>query len=153
MNREIKFRVWDNHCEYFINFDFSHPHFDDDANQVTFDCDKVMGDHGGLERFTFQQFTGLKDKNGKEIYEGDIVQLHCGGFGRMKITATIEWYEYKWCANIHDKVLTVAGGASDGKLCSMAEIHSWAGMHSCFTQGWGYIEVIGNIYENPSLLQ
>ena len=89
--REIRFRIWDNHCKYFIKFDFSQPYFDDEANQVTFDCDKVMGDHGGLERFSFQQFTGLKDKNGKEIYEGDI-------FRRVNTEGNIEIGEVKYKA-------------------------------------------------------
>ena len=40
-----------------------------------------------------------------------------------------------------------------GKMVHMGEIHSWAGMHTCWSQGWGYMEVIGNIWENPELLK
>ena len=61
MNRTIKFRVWDK-----INKQFRDPEF--------------MGGHLNDiflpdEMYVFQQFTGLFDKNGKEIYEGDVIKF------------------------------------------------------------------------------
>jgi len=126
MTREIKFRG-DNHCKQFIKFDFQHFYFDDDANQVIFDCDKVMGDRGGIERFTFQQFTGLLDKNGKEIYEGDIVNWDRGA----NVPRQVQW---------------------NGTDC---EWQAWwkLGFIKLTIYEAERVEVIGNIYENPSLLQ
>jgi uncharacterized phage protein (TIGR01671 family) len=73
------------------------------------------------------QYTGLKDKNGKEIYEGDIVNvIDRYGWIRKQIS---------WCGNIS------AFGHKD-------EDREWVIVGS----QWG-IEVIGNIYENPELLK
>ena len=70
------------------------------------------------------QFTGLKDKNGKEIYESDIVRTYGGTIFR--------YVEYR-------KNLFALISASSG-----VEIE--------FPDREGSIEVIGNIYENPELI-
>lgn len=106
--------------------------------------------------YHLMQFTGLKDKNGIEIYEGDIVRLHCSGkdgaTSRHKVTATIIWMEQSaaFLPLIHDKEVVVQGGSAAGKVKSFRTIHSWGGMHSCFSFS-DYTEVIGNVYENPEL--
>lgn len=73
------------------------------------------------------QFTGLHDKQGKEVYEGDVVQRY--GEGRYKVY----WHEFtaSWCMDGHTDI-------TKGDLAFACEVIG---------------EVIGNIYENPELLE
>lgn len=79
------------------------------------------------------QFTGLHDKNGKEIYEGDI--LESGSYGIVQVV----WPE-KYITGDNEDIMAwcVMGGNLEG-LAGLDVQYSW--------------EVIGNIYENPELLK
>ena len=75
------------------------------------------------------QFTGLKDKNGKEIYEGDIVKNKS------------ELYKVKFACGAFG-VINIENDMDASPFCSGGKWEKWL----------KEIEVIGNIYENPELL-
>lgn len=102
---------------------------------VPSDIDQGRNDLGDSD-WILMQFTGLTDKNGTEIYEGDIVKSERAGGTCFGI---IEWFDYTYRVAYkirHDPGLPEK---REEYLCS------------------GYIEsdhqVIGNIYCNPSLLE
>lgn len=82
------------------------------------------------------QYTGLKDKNGKEIYEGDILNA------RHSLLAVQKYY-----SNMEVFFDTVNGDWKCGPT------HQNACLYSGLFQHGDKLEVIGNIYENPELLK
>jgi hypothetical protein len=83
------------------------------------------------------QYTGLKDKNGKESYHKDLVRLM-----PPDRLYTIEWIEHSW------KLLHADPNLNDGLGNQLV----WGSLSRVVEMGWE-IEVIGNIYENPDLLK
>lgn len=124
--REIKFRAWDKDLKRWTNYSIA-----DDLPRF---YDKHTGcwktDKEG-ERFILCQYTGLKNFNGKEIYEGDIVRA-VGFVGWIGV------------AKFFDKNPAFVFEAID---------KNYRGSRLSMTQFDRYVEIIGNIYENPELLE
>lgn len=108
-NREIKFRVWDKINKKFFSQDV--------LNKLPLDI--------FLASENIQQYTGLKDKNNKEIYEGDIVALPLESFHNKRrfiqeVPSIVELFNRKYNESIKDF--------------------------------YSDLEIIGNIFENKDLL-
>ena len=152
MSRAIKFRVW---CPFYAEMFYDagktkHPA----SGQEEYWYMLPNGERRGVfcpggaptsdvntdEEALWEQFVGLQDKNGKDIYEGDIVRVqgwampcvviyHFGGFA----------CSYSWIVKDKDKEERV-----ETANISMAY---FAGAYL------GHLEVVGNIHENPEMMK
>jgi uncharacterized phage protein (TIGR01671 family) len=140
--REIKFRAWDKEEKRMVgNVERAYDGMSEDCkNGEYYGFISCFDDFLLEEQFEVMQYTGLKDKNGKEIYEGDIVKFE-DWFSDAKFTALIEFGNpngtYTWGWQLHH----ISGNKPN------MDILLWIDM-----DGAG-AEVIGNIYENPELVE
>lgn len=120
--RTIKFRAWDKKDKRMLaDVGILTP-----ASQAEWIDGVGISVFRGSEKFDIMQFTGLCDKNGKEIYEGDIVK--CEGF--------------------HTEIYIVKYGRASFVLGVRQGLYDLA----IVMQDSYQMEVIGNIYENDYLL-
>ncbi len=142
--RTIKFRGWSEKHNKMFYVDFeelcSQYSVEGEANgtlnehSVNVDCDEYkFVESMGYVGSVIMQFTGPKDKNGKEIYEDDIVKLNCGCIAQIRFDRA-EFESFMTTEQIKKHV-------PHHKKDSIQ--YRWK--FSC--------EVIGNIYENPELLK
>lgn len=112
--RQIKFRILDKTIKCY--------HYPDNIYEAGRFIE--MLEYSNIE-YIIEQFTGLKDKNNKEIYEGDI----CKG---------------EYCASNAGIYKNLIKWDIQSACFEFANSPLWT---------WEYLEVIGNIYENPELLK
>ena len=135
--REINFRAWDTKTKKFIVGIPPKSYMLDSDEWDHHDCEEdpcfyphYVFEHYGLEgRILFQQYTGLKDSKGKEIYEGDLI---------------------KYTKDSYDKI-----GPGKVEFIAGMFVCSW---NDQTDSELGYMmidnmEVVGNIYENPELVE
>ena len=136
--RAIKFRAWKKADSRFIHSDWKHGRtsFFDTVDQ------DFAHEYGPLE-----QFTGLLDKNGEEIYEGDFVRYQdYNTRDKDWKVANVYWMDWADWAKV--PFLHPFGSPTSGK--DMEDGRS-SGTH--FITPPNASEVIGNIHENPELLE
>lgn len=115
--REIKFRAWNGHNMF---------------NNIQVGA-MYLGDLIADPQWHLMQYTNLKDKNGREIYEDDLVKMHIvvlspdDKVGRVEYTS-----EYGYSLLVHGRRIRQSDWAND--------------------EDANY-EVIGNVWENPELLE
>ena len=140
MNREIKFRIWCNNRFYYKCLAGNTT----DTNDKNWTCPMVWLEDKkewvNCDNGIISQYTGLKDKNGVEIYEGDIIRLD--DEYRKLISSTDAKTEEELCRR--DCVV----GFKDGAFMFGRTRFKVNDFDSYLWLTSSYCEVIGNIYES-----
>ena len=143
MNREIKFRAWHKDLKKMFKI-----------GQITLekgiwnfepnDRDFIGMSIPSQPSFVLMQYTGLHDKNGKEIYEGDIIEFSydefTGNFDTKVGRGTIEFIDGAFCIKPFE---------IEGKKIKDIDNEEW---FLIYTVNIDTLKVIGNIYDNADLL-
>ena len=134
--RDIKFRAWDKNLKEMISVD-----------SINFEAGLINMELAWrtFEEIELMKYTGLKDKNGVEIYDGDILKCTSRIYTNLGATGTGEyeenikqviWKDDSWGTRVINSNLTSKGAEKSGIVISAK-----------------YAEVIGNIYGNKDLLE
>ncbi len=124
MSREIKFRGWNTKTQTMLDLKAITPL----AMQSNLECDGVFLPF--TEEVILMQYTGLKDKNGVEIYEGDIVAASIYGDEKPQVLP-VDYRRSGFVIDYED---------SESECVLVGEFV-------------GNLEIIGNVHQDPKLLE
>lgn len=134
----LKYRAWDKHGQKMFANDeliiWNGNVYANDSKKLT--CNNLKG--WSIDDEYLMQSTGLKDKNGKEIFEGDIVKRHRSPFFKAK-------WEYQIETVIREGANLLLGREFGKNFGTIP-------FDSPFAKS-DLLEIIGNVYENPELLE
>lgn len=156
--REIKFRAWDKMRGKMIGrsypdnwANYKDEWYDDEAFMCLTSIEDIAKDND----YVVMQYTNLKDTNKKEIYEGDIVQWSTTDWvtkeTKVVTQGVVKFGPYKITSMPHDYEGTnedAYGYYVQSKLTEKDIKHGESGQATL----WEGFEVIGNVWENPELL-
>ena len=148
-----KFRAWDKQTKRLYKVQVLQFYGTDNTldacqtNGVDFDGESTLGEPelNNLHNLILMQYTGIKDSEGNEIYEGDILKCtsriytNLGATGTGEYEETIKqviWKDDSWGTRVISSNLTSKGAEKSGLVISAK-----------------YAKIIGNIYENTELLE
>ena len=156
---EIKFRAWDKRRKIMSKQVIIFGKDSDlagQADRVFVDCqsdflEETWDFNIECEDFIWMQFTGLKDKNDKNVYEGDILTNMSWSKDYTKGVVVFHGGQFRVATNEHSmKYYAKTGYCEDGVCCALFYILDNQGGHIGHNKACA--EVIGNIYENPELI-
>ena len=164
MNREIKFRVWDKSLNKFLITDNGtsavEPDSDEEFLRKELFSNRKLGEKYGFisfypDRLIYQQFTGLKDKNNKDVYEGDVVKISYERYGQIEEKFIGKVKFGKCCVSDTSEApqdstigffIELNKNEKENRQMGLFPDHN-------LINGVANLEVIGNTMENPELLK